>query len=55
MDGHHAVMLDLTWSSAEAPATPDISAVTIAVADYEPDPALQAEMTRAYSGDGQIG
>ena len=55
MDGHHAVMLDLTWSSAESPATPDISAVTIAVAEYEPDPALQAEMTRAYSGEGQIG
>ena len=51
MDGHHAVVLDITWPSADSPATPDISAVTIAVAEYEPDPELQAEMTRAYSGD----
>lgn len=54
MDGHHAVVLDLTWPSAESPSTPDISAVTIAVADYEPDPELQAEMTRAYSGNERI-
>ena len=53
MDGHHAVMLDLTWDSPESPATPDITAVTIAVKDYEPDTELQAEMTRAYSGDVQ--
>ena len=51
MDGHHAVVLDLAWASAESPATPDITAITIAVKDYEPDTELQAEMTRAYSGD----
>ena len=51
MDGRHAVVLDLTWPSAETPTTPDISAVTIAVAEYEPDPELEAEMARAYAGD----
>ena len=51
MDGHHAVVLDLSWASP-ASAAPDISALTIPVAHYEPDSDLQAEMTRAYSGEG---
>ena len=50
MDGHYAVILDLTWDNAEAPNTPIIEAVTIPVADYEADPLLEKEMNKAYSG-----
>ena len=49
MDAHYAVILDLTWDSAQADSTPTVEAVTIPVAEYEADLELEQEMKRAYS------
>ena len=48
MDGHYAVVLDLVWDSAESDSTPTVEAITIPVADFEPDPALKVELEKAY-------
>jgi len=49
MDAHCAVVLDLTWDSADSDSTPTIEATTIPVADYNPDPELAAELEKAYA------
>ena len=49
MDGHYAVVLDLTWDSAQSDRTPTVESVTVPVANYEADSELEAEMKRAYS------
>jgi len=49
MDAHYAVILDLVWDSADSDSTPTIEASTIPVADYIPDPALKAELNKAYA------
>ena len=49
MDAHYAVVLDLTWDSADSAATPGIAVETVKVADFEPDPELAEEVRKAYS------
>ena len=49
MDAHYAVVLDFVWDSADSAATPNITAETIKVSDFEPDQELAEEVKRAYS------
>ena len=49
MDAHYAVVLDLTWDSADSAAAPEIAVETVKVADFEPDPELAEEVRKAYS------
>ena len=49
MDGHYAVVLDLSWDTAQSDRTPTVESVTIPVANYEADSELELEMKRAYS------
>ena len=49
MDGHYAVVLDLSWDTAQSDRTPTVESVTVPVATYEADSELEQEMKRAYS------
>lgn len=46
-DANNAVVLDISWSSADDDCKPDIDATVLRVADFAPDPELQKEVVKA--------
>jgi len=49
IDGHNAVMVDVTWSSSRSDPTPSIKAEILNVKDWPADPELQSVAEKAYS------